>query len=188
MPGTPSPWPLPARAECVSPRSPGGRVSGLGPKSSLGVCDGPDASLGLLPVLPALPPRRGRVFTHGPQSVVWGEVVLVSCLRVGMPRGPGTDTLDVINGKETQPGGKGNFSSANREVLLISPDERQSAGADENRSVLTPWRAGGSPACGSGQRLGGSARPGLGPGRPRASCPICCLCPQSRQASAEGHG
>ena len=117
-------------------------------------------------LLPALPPRRGRVFPQGPQSVVWGEVVPVTCLQVSVPGGPGTDTLDIINGKETQPGGKGNFSSVNREVLLISPDERQSAGADENRSGLTLWRAGGSPACRSGQRLVGSARPWSGPRAP----------------------
>lgn len=62
--------------------------------------------------LPALPPCRGRVFPQGPQSVVWGEVVAVTRLQVSAP-GPGTDAQDVTDGKETQPGGKGSFSSIN---------------------------------------------------------------------------
>lgn len=48
---------------------------------------------GLLPVLPASSSPQGTMFTQGPQSVVWGKVVSTPASGVGMPRGPGTDTL-----------------------------------------------------------------------------------------------
>lgn len=110
-PSCPGPQPLaaPPQAERVSQEAPVARCPALAPSLPEESAAGQTRPRGFLP---ALPPRRGRVFPQGPQSVVSGEVVPVTGLRVSAP-GPGTDAQDVTDGKETQPGGKGSFSSVN---------------------------------------------------------------------------
>ena len=53
---------------------------------------------------------------------------------------------DIINGKETRPSVKGNFSSVNRKVLLIRPNEGESAGVYEIFQFLNYWKASRLPA------------------------------------------
>lgn len=94
------------------------------------------------------PPGRQGVFIQWPQGCNLGEKPASKTDGVpATPVSPDTTSVslwgtlqlphpDIINSKETRPGMKGNFSSINRKVLLIRPNERESVGVYENLPVF----------------------------------------------------